>query len=95
MGFGSASHLAGMVAQEEVGLDMALQIHLGSNRYPPMTFMAETCKAAIVAFEEDDPFRLIQFPQGIRHCKYGSLVPATEVVAEFRLGPFTPQDADY
>jgi hypothetical protein len=95
MGHGIVSDLAGMVAQKEVGLDMALQIHLGSNHFPPLTFMADTCKAAILAFEDDDPFRLIELPQGVNHQKYGNLVPATELVAELHLGPFVPQEPDW
>jgi len=92
MGFGIASHLAGMVAQEELGLDMALQVHLGSNHFPPILFMAEVCKGAIVAFEEGEPERLIEMPEGVDHPKYGALVPASEIAAGYRLQPFLPED---
>jgi len=95
MGHGIATDLAAMVVQEDIGLDMALQVHLGSNRYPPATFMAEVCKAAIVAVEQDDPDRLIALPTCIMHLKYGTQVPASEIVTEYRLAPFVMQDPDW
>lgn len=95
MGYGMASDLAGMVTQGEIGLDMVLRVHLGSNHFPPIIFMADTCKAAILAFEDDEPDRLIEMPEGVDHPKYGNLVPASEIVAGYRLDPFVAQDADY
>lgn len=92
MGHGIATDLGAMVVQEDIGLDAALRVHLGSNHYPPVTFMGQVCVAAILAFEDDEPGRLIPLPTGITHLKYGTQVPASEIVAEYHLMPFVMQD---
>lgn len=92
MGHGMATELAAMVVREDIGLDMALQVHLGSSHHPPVTFMAQVCKAAILAVEQGEPERRIALPTGVSHRKYGTQVPASEIVAEYRLEVFVMQD---
>ena len=58
-------HLSAMDMAAHADLDTALSWHLRSNHYPPVpTFMIPLAKAAIEAFNDGEPDRVLELPQG-------------------------------
>lgn len=53
------------MVEQGVDIDVALSWHLRSNHYPPVpSFMIPLAKAAIEAFNDGEPDRVLELPQG-------------------------------
>lgn len=52
----------------DINRAQALSWHLTSNHYPPVPeFMVPVCEAAIDAYNEGEPDRLINLPEGVSY----------------------------
>ena len=66
----------------------ALQWHLQSNHYPPVPLaMLPACEAAIEAAKDDEPYRLIDLPDGVTYRGYSQANAAT-IIQSYHLDAF-------
>ncbi len=83
MGYGTARDLRQYLDQ-----DSLLQWHLKGNVYPPLPVsLVPACKRAIELVNDEDYDTRVAII-GIRHRKYGNIVPALEVVRDLHLEAF-------
>ncbi len=83
MGYGRARDL-----RQYLDLDSVIEWHLQGNLYPPLPVsLLSTCKRAIELVNAEDYDTRVAII-GIRHRKYGQLVPAIEVVRDLHLKAF-------
>jgi hypothetical protein len=93
MGNLHAAEYAGMVARDELRLDVALSAHLQSNHYPPIPLkMIVPAKLAIDAANEDDWDRMIPLPEGVTHRTGGIEATASTLVEHMHLDCFIDHD---
>lgn len=77
--------------RDGLSLDAALHYHLSANHFPPVPdAMIPVCKAAIEAFQHDEPEQEIPLPEGISHRRTGSVAIASEVIESLHLDAFIP-----
>ncbi len=83
MGYGTARDLRQYLDQ-----DSLLEWHLKGNVYPPLPLsLVPACKRAIELVNDEDYDTRVAII-GIRHRKYGNIVPALEVVRDLHLEAF-------
>ena len=94
MGRTSALGMADAVQQNQISETAALEWHLQSNHYPPIsTVFVPMALAAIAACRAGEPERAISGPEGWRHNRYGAQVPASALVEELHLESFLEEGA--
>jgi hypothetical protein len=80
MGALSATDMA-----EQVDIRTALSWHLTSNHYPPVpTSMIEPCIEAIDAYNDGDPYRDIDLPEGVFY-RGQAHAPAYDIIEQHHL----------
>lgn len=86
--------LQAMEMAEMLSIDDALAWHLRSNHYPPVPLsMIEPCKEAIQAMLEDEPYKLVTLPEGVKY-KGAEVAPAWIISDQHHLDPWWSQDEE-
>ena len=89
MGSLQAQEMAEMLSIED-----ALAWHLRSNHYPPIPLsMVKPCMEAIDAMLEDEPYRVIDLPEGVTY-KGDECAPAWIISDQHHLDPWWSQDEE-
>lgn len=89
MGYTQAQEMAEMLSIED-----ALAWHLRSNHYPPIPLsMVKPCMEAIDAMLEDEPYRVIDLPEGVTY-KGDECAPAWIISDQHHLDAWWSQDEE-
>ena len=89
MGSLQAQEMAEMLSMED-----ALAWHLRSNHYPPIPLsMVKPCMEAIDAMLEDEPYRVIDLPEGVTY-KGDGCAPAWIISDQHHLDAWWSQDEE-
>ena len=79
------SNLAYDLANGELDLSTAIEIHLTSNHYPPVPkSMVLPCIEALEAYSEDETDREIQMPEGVTYLGKDT-APAWAIIEQHHL----------
>lgn len=82
--------------KELVQLDVALEVHLTGNHYPPLPLsLIPVCKRIIKNINNGESDKMVKLPEGITHRKYGKVIPSYIGAETWHLYPFCNQDEDY
>lgn len=85
-------HLQASEMARLTDLDTALRWHLQHNHYPPVPLsMLPACKAAIVAYEDEDYQQAIELPKGVSW-KGKPSAPASAIVTDHHLDAFISRE---
>ena len=89
MGSNFANDLADM---DNISLSTQLDFHLRANHYPPVpSSMVQTCIDSIVAYNDGNPNKEIELPQGVTWRGMTS-APAHAIIEAHHLDPWLNED---
>jgi hypothetical protein len=80
--------------KELVKLDVALEVHLRNNHYPPLPLsLIPVCKQIIKNINNGESDKMVKLPEGITtHRKYGKTIPSYIGAESWHLYPFCEQE---
>ena len=84
-----------MIGRTHGNIDIALAWHLGSNHYPPVMFMLDTCREAITLALGGELDTRVDLPDGVTWLDSQTTVPVWAIIEDYHLEDFLEDDNDY